>query len=427
MACNEKIIDVQGKKTVLVVGAGLAGLAAAKKLKENGFTVTVIEAQEKAGGRIRTNRTAGLPFDEGASWIHGIKGNPLVDLSKQAGASPVKTDDTLTAFDIDGKKYSDTAYSTAEDDFYGILEKLMKKGDTKKSFEEVYKATYPDLQTNRLYKFLVSAYLTFDTGDLNQLSSLLYYEGELYDDNEMLMTTGYDFIPNYLAQGLDIRLNERVSKISYAEKSATITTDKSSYTADYVLITVPLGVLKKGIIQFQPSLPTSKQAAIEAVGMNVVNKFLLSWDKKFWDDSLYLVYTPEVVDKFNYFVNFNHLNPSVNALLTFTYAEEARKSETKSDEQVIAEIMTHLKAMYGNGVPQPKSFQRTRWSSNPNSYGSYSFTKLGMEMQQFDDLAQEVSNLLFFAGEHTHRDYFSTAHGAYLSGLREADKIIGLQ
>jgi monoamine oxidase len=425
---DEPTVNVEGKKLVLVVGAGIAGLAAAKQLKEAGFQVTVIESQEKVGGRLRTNRSLGIPFDEGASWIHGIKGNPLVDLSTQSGATAIQTDDnSLVAYNVGGQKYSDTTYTKAEDNFYAILETLMKKGAKDVSFETVYKANYPNLVNDKLYKFLVSAYLTFDTGDLDKLSSLYYNEGELYDDDEKLMTDGYDHIPNYLAKDLTILLNERVTKIDYSGSSAKVTTNNGSYEADYVIVTVPLGVLKKNAITFMPTLPTQKQAAINKVGMNCVNKFIFTWDKTFWDDKLYIAYTPEVVDKFNYFINVNQMKPNSHALLTFAYAQFARDTESMTDEQIIEAVMTHLKDMYGKNIPYPKNMQRTKWQSNPNTYGAYSYTALGMEMSQFDDLATEVNNKLFFGGEHTHIEYFSTAHGAYLSGLREATKIIDLQ
>ncbi len=97
-----------------------------------------------------------------------------------------------------------------------------------------------------------------------------------------------------------------------------------------------------------------------------------------------------------------------------------------SDAQMIEDIMAHLRDIYGNDIPNPTNMLRTKWQSNENSFGSYSYTALGTEMQHFDDLAQEINNKVFFAGEHTHRDYFSNAHGAYLSGIREADKIISL-
>lgn len=112
--------------------------------------------------------------------------------------------------------------------------------------------------------------------------------------------------------------------------------------------------------------------------------------------------------------------------MTFAYADYARQTETMSDAQIIDEVMRHLKDIYGNNIPNPTNIVRTKWQNNPNSFGAYSYTAVGTEMQHFDDLAQEINNKLFFAGEHTHIDYFSTAHGAYLSGIREADKIIEL-
>jgi NADPH-dependent 2,4-dienoyl-CoA reductase/sulfur reductase-like enzyme len=86
-------------KSVVVIGGGISGLAAAKKLKEKGFTVIVLEAQEKVGGRIRTDRSLGVAFDEGASWIHGPKGNPITSLASQAGANTFLTsDDSVEVF-----------------------------------------------------------------------------------------------------------------------------------------------------------------------------------------------------------------------------------------------------------------------------------------------------------------------------------------
>ena len=195
--------------------------------------------------------------------------------------------------------------------------------------------------------------------------------------------------------------------------------------ADFVVVTVPLGVLKNNTIAFVPELPVAKRDAIEKIGMNCVNKFLLTWDTAFWDDVQYISYTPEQADRFNYFVNVKKFHPSVNALMTFAYADQARQSEGMSDQEVIDAIMSHLKDIYGADIPAPTHLLRTRWQSNENSFGAYSYTAVGTEMQHFDDLAQDVNGRVFFAGEHTEADYFSTVHGAYLSGIREADKIIG--
>ena len=414
-------------KTVIIVGAGISGLAAAKKLKENGFNVIVLEAQSKVGGRLKTNRSLGVAFDEGASWIHGTAGNPITPLAQQAGMNTAFTDDeSILAYDIGGVLHSDSNFSDTEDKFYTVLETLKNNGSSTKSFETVFNELYPTYCNDRLWKFFLSTYLTFDTGDLNMLSSLLYNEGEEFGGEERISVNGYDTIPSYLAIGLNVQLNQKVTKIDYSNTKILVSHNGTVTEADYVLVTVPLGVLKANKIDFVPSLPNTKQNAIQKVGVNCVNKFLLTWETAFWDDEQYICYTPDIKDKFNYFVNVKKYQPTVNALMTFAYADKARQTENMTDQQIIEEIMTHLRDIYGNNIPYPKNILRTKWQTNEYSYGSYSYTAVGTEMRHFDDLAEEIDDKIFFAGEHTEIDYFSTAHGAYLSGIREADKIIAL-
>ncbi|MEZ5047755.1 MAG: NAD(P)/FAD-dependent oxidoreductase [Chitinophagaceae bacterium] len=427
-ACRKDTINAPNGKSVLVVGAGISGLAAAKKLKEKGFQVTILEAQDKVGGRLRTNRSLGVAFDEGASWIHGINNNPITTLAQQAGMNTFETidDQAYACYDIGGVLINSTIYDTTEADLYTILDSMMNNGSSSQSFETVFNSLYPSQANDRLWQFFLSTYVTFDTGDLNNLSSLLYNEGEEFSGVEKIATNGYDTIANYLANGLDIKLNQRVSKIDYSNTKVKITHNGTETETDYVLVTVPLGVLKSGSIQFIPTLPTPKQTAIQNIGMNCVNKFLLTWNTAFWDNTQYICYTPSIKDKFNYYVNVNKYNPNANALMTFAYANYARQTENMTDVQIIDEIMLHLKDIYGNNIPNPTNMLRTKWQNNENSFGSYSYTAVSTEMHHFDDIAEEINDKLFFAGEHTHIDYFSTAHGAYLSGIREANKIIAL-
>lgn len=414
-------------KTVIVIGAGISGLAAAKQLKAEGFNVIVLEAQDKIGGRLRTDRSLGVAFDEGASWIHGINGNPITMLAAQAGMDTFETvDESRVSYDIGGVLRSAATYDNTETELYSILNTMMNSGNANQSFETVFNNLYPSKANDRLWQFFLSTYVTFDTGDLNQLSSLLYNEGEEFSGVEKIATNGYDTIPNYLANGLNVQLNQRVTKIDYTDAKIKITHNGNISEADYVIVTVPLGVLKANKIQFTPALPNDKQLAIDKIGMNCVNKFLLTWNTAFWDDVQYISYTPVSKDKFNYFVNVKKFNPSVNALMTFAYADYARQTETMTDTQIIGEVMSHLKDIYGTSIPNPTNLVRTKWQTNENAFGAYSYTAVSTEMKHFEDLAATINNKLFFAGEHTEVDYFSTAHGAYLSGLREANKIIDL-
>lgn len=415
-------------KSIIIIGAGISGLTAAKKLQGKGFNVTVLEAQDRVGGRLRTNRSLGVSFDEGASWIHGIDKNPITSLAHEAGMTTFITidDQSKKSYDLGGFLRSEANFQKTEDEFYKILDSLMKNGNTSQSFEVVFNKLYPEKANDRLWKFFLSTYLTFDCGDLDKLSSLIYNEGEEFGGVEKIATNGYDNIATYLAKNLNILLNQRVIAIDYSNSKIKVNHNGGLSEADFVLVTVPLGILKANKIQFNPSLPAAKQTAIEKVGMNCVNKFLLTWETAFWDDTQYISYTPETRDKFNYFVNIKKINPTLNALMTFAYADYARKTETMTDSEVINDIMTHLKDIYGKNIPNPTHLLRTKWQSNENSFGAYSYTAVGTEMKHFDDLASTVNKKLFFAGEHTNADYYSTVHGAYMSGIREADKIIDL-
>jgi monoamine oxidase len=247
-----------------------------------------------------------------------------------------------------------------------------------------------------------------------------------YSGEDVIITNGYDKVTDFLATGLDVRLNTRVSSINYTNAKANITANGNNIEADFVIVSVPLGVLKNNSIAFTPALPTNKTNAISNTNIGNVNKFLLVWNTPFWDTNLqYIGYTTETKGKFNYFLNIKKFTPS-NGLMTFAFGDYATVTESMTDSQIIAEIMLNLKNIYGNSIPNPTNFLRTKWGQNINSFGAYSYPTNGSTSADFDTLADEINNKVFFAGEHTERDYRGTVHGAYLSGIREADKIIDL-
>jgi len=413
-------------KTVVVIGGGISGLAAAKKLKQKGFTIIVLEAQEKVGGRMRTDRSLGVAFDEGASWIHGPNGNPITNLASQSGANTFQTsDDNIKVYDTNGTSYTDTVLTTSENQFESTLNAVRSTGTQTQSFQTVFNSLYPTQANDRLWKYMLSAFLEFNTGgDISKLSSKFFDDDEEYSGADVIITNGYDKVTDFLATGLDIRLNTRVSSINYSDAKVNITANGNNIDADYVVVSVPLGVLKNNAITFTPSLPTNKINAISNTNIGNLNKFLLVWNSPFWDTNLqYIGYTPDTKGKFNYFLNIKKFTQA-NGLMTFAFGDYATVTESMTDSQVINEIMLNLKSIYGNNIPNPTNFLRTKWGQNINSFGAYSYATNGSTSADFDTLANEVNNKIFFAGEHTQREYRGTVHGAYLSGIREADKII---
>ncbi len=426
--CGREDKVVPNGKTVIVVGAGIAGLAAAERLKSKGFTVIVLESQDRIGGRLRTDRTLGIAFDEGASWIHGPKGNPITQLAKAAGADTFLTDDESTrVYDINGNAYTDSALENAESQFAKALDDVRNAGNWQQSFGAVFQMLYHTQFNQRLWRYMLSAYLEFNTGaDISVLSSLYFDDDEEFSGSDVIITNGYDKITDYLAREIDVRLGKWVSSIDYFGDKVLARTSSETFEANYVIVTVPLGILQSKSLSFSPDLPAEKAAAIKRLKMGNVNKFLLLWDNAFWNTDLqYIGYTAETKGKFNYYLNVRKFT-NANALMTFAFGDYATLTESMSDSQVVDEIMQHLRTIHGSNTPAPTRLLRTRWGENIHTFGAYSFVASGATSSDFDTLATPVNSKVFFAGEHTHRAYRGTVHGAYLSGIREANRIIDL-
>lgn len=416
--------DVTERVDVVVVGAGIAGLTAARDLSAAGKSVVVLEASPRIGGRLRTDRRLGIPFDLGASWIHGVEGNPITDLAVEADTPTIVLDlDDVAVFDEGGERRTIEEFEAAGAAYERLLDSVREEGSHGVSFAAVQRRVRPDWYDDRLRAFFTSTYLTFDNGDLEQLSSTLLDAGKEYGGDDAIVADGYDRIAELLVGGLDVRTETPVGSIDASGADVVVTAGGQQFVAGDVVVAVPLGVLKAATIEFVPTLPPKHLAAIDGIGFNAVNKFLLVWDQTFWDDNDVLVYTPSRGDVFNWFVNVNALHPEAHALMTFAYGDEARAAEEASDAAVLELAMTHLRDMYGDDVPEPKAMLRSRWVGDPWTRGAYSFTSVTTEMGHFDDIAAPVG-ALHFAGEHTSREYFSTVHGAYHSGRRAAAEIL---
>ncbi len=421
---------------VVIVGAGVSGLKAASDLANAGMQVLVLEAQDRVGGRTRTNRSLEIPFDEGASWIHGGgNNNPIAQIAAAAGLeSAVTDDDNVELYDADGNSIADTTQGTYYELFFSATEQVRAAGTVEQSFQSVYES-FPFEQLNaqpELRDYMLSAYLEFDVGgDINTISSSQFDDDEAFGGPELLITNGYDKLSSYLLERgeFEVKLNQRVAQIDYAEDISRVTTQSGeSYLANHVVVTVPLGVLKNQSIGFNPPLPESHQQAIERMHMGNVNKFLLIWentDEPFWDiNAHYIGYTGASKGLFNYFLNLRAtVGPQANALMTFAFGDQADQTESMSDQEVVDAVMSNLRGIYGDDAIAPNQVLRTRWRANANSFGAYSFAGKGSPTSDFNILTEVVDQKLYFAGEHTNRAYRGTVHGAHLSGERVAEQI----
>ncbi len=404
---------------VVVVGAGMAGLAAARRLADEGVRITVLEARERIGGRVRTDATLGVPIDLGAAWIHGTDGNPLVGLAAEAGAETVPMDfNDVRLLDADGPVDAEAVEAALVFCATAIerMEALSGDADDTASLADVLPGV-ADLDDALIAWAVRSIVVTDYAADPAQLSLAWFgYGGEFAGPN-LIFPGGYAQLVRHLARGLTVRLGTEVTRIAYDSAQVHVATSLGPVVADRVIVTVPLGVLKAEAIEFDPPLPGAKRAAIERLGFGLVNKVVLKFDEPFWPESSSMFGLVGEGLPVNDLVN-GLVFAGVPLLVGLRGGDAARTREALSDRDAVAEVVAAL------GAPEPTGAVITRWAADPYARGSYSFLAVGSSPDDQRALAAPVGERLMFAGEATDPEFSATVHGAYLSGVREARRII---
>lgn len=421
---------------IVVIGAGMAGLGAARKLADAGKGVIIIEARDRIGGRLWTsNKWADVPLDMGATWIHGDgAANPVANLALKAGARTSTTSfDRNSVYLADGSRAANSEIERIDSARRQIRQTLSNYQDQRvdQSLQQVvYQGMgYPDrsgAERERIDYLLNTTYEHESSGAAQDLSALWFDDDSRFEGAERLFLDGYNVLNQYLASGLEIRLNHVVSAIHYDQNGAIISTSRGEVRASRVIVTLPLGVLQAGAVNFDPPLPEAKQQAIRSLGMGVLNKCYLRFERPFWDvDADWINYVPPP-PRNGAWAEWLSLTRTTGkpVLLGFNAARFGSHIEAWSDTEIVADAMQTLRTMYGSAIPAPIDWQITRWGSDPYARGAYSYNKLGATPAMRDDLASNVGSTLLFAGEATERKYFQTVHGAYLSGQRAANSIL---
>ncbi len=426
---------------ILVVGAGIAGLAAAHRLAEAGARVTVLEARNRIGGRIWTDRSwDGRPVDLGAQWIVRANGNPIAQLAQMWQVVTTRTDwGAIKLYASEGlRKHELPAlreYGQLEQRLAQVLAKVrafrearLREGQPDTSLRAGVDHVIAAMSLSAEQKSLLEYILTTDieheyAADLSSLSLYAWDQDGWLEGDEVLFPGGYDQIVTQLAHGLDIRTGHVAQRVTSDRNGVTVTTNHGEAHGSHVILTLPLGVLQQRAIEIIPELPKHTQEALDRLKMGVLNKVYLRFPRVCWQEEVdVLGCVTRRRGEWVWFINmYKYTNAPV--LLGLNAGTYARRLEALPDASVAALAMRALREHLSPGLPQAEAVHVTRWASDPYALGSYSYIPPGASGDDYDILAEPVHDRLFLAGEATWRQHPGTVHGAYLSGVRAAQLI----
>nr|AIN75609.1 flowering locus D-b [Dimocarpus longan] len=429
---------------VVIIGAGLAGLAAARPLLRLGFRVTVLEGRKRAGGRVYTKKMEtgegkrmSAWADLGGSVLTGTLGNPLGILAKQLGCSLYKVGDKCPLFGLDGKPVDKDLDNKVEADFNRLLDKASRLrqlmgdaamdvslGSALETFSDNVNA-----ETIQFYNWHLANLEYANASLLSKLSLAFWDQDDPFDmgGDHCFLPGGNGRLVQVLAENVPILYERTVHSIRYGSDGVQVVAGSQVYEGDMVLCTVPLGVLKSGSIKFVPELPQRKIDSIKRLGYGLLNKVAMLFPHVFWgtDFDTFGHLNDDPSRRGEFFLFYSYASVAGGPLLIALVAGEAAYNfENMPPPEAVAKVLKILRAIYepqGITVPDPVQTVCTRWGSDPFTLGSYSNVAVGASGDDYDIMAESVGDgRLFFAGEATTRRYPATMHGAFLSGLREA-------
>lgn len=420
--------------TVVVVGAGVAGIVAADRLRRWGYTVRVLEARHRVGGRVHTWRGwPDAPLDLGASWIHGYAaGNPITPIAHRAGARLVASSYDSGQVRIDPRLRVDGARPHTER-WARIVEEALGRAARRphdQSLARAVRRRVAGLQLDQVERaelafYLNASYTTEWGADPRTLSARTVDAGREYGrtGDDAFFPDGYDRVVTYLARHLSVDLGVVVRRVVLRRDGVRVETGAGAIDAWAVVVTVPLGVLKHEGIVFAPDLPDRHQLAIDRLGMGVLSKTSLLFDKPFWPVGVdWQEYLGPRHGAWAEWFSLAKAGPPV--LVAFHGGHRARTIERAEAGDVRREAMQALRVMFGHGIPEPLAVKTTTWSRDPFAHGSYSTNAVGSTRADRVALGRPVAGRIFFAGEATEPDYSSTVHGAFRTGRRVARQVL---
>jgi monoamine oxidase len=401
---------------VVVVGAGAAGIGAAMRLAAARVSFAVFEARDRVGGRAYTIANAPFPLDLGCGWLHSADRNPWTQIAAEAG---FKIDRTLPAW---GTQSFDLGFSAEDQDAFALASRR---------FHDRFEAIGPNdadcsaaelLEPDCRFNPLLNAVSSYVNGvELNLVSA---QDSNRYADSGVnwRVAEGYGTVIAAQAAGLPIRLGCPVTLIDHRGKRLAIETALGTVTADAVILTVPTPVIAAQGIRFRPEL-TDKAAAASVLPLGLADKLVMAVEApELLPMEGHLIGNPNRTATGSY-----HLRPFGRPLVEgFFGGRLAHELEAAGPGAFFDFAVAELIELFGSGIcAHVRPLVETGWGRDPLARGSYSHALPG-HADARAMLATPLDGRVFFAGEACSPHDFTTAHGAYQTGIEAADEAIAL-
>ena len=418
---------------VIVVGAGMAGLTAARSLAEAGLKVLVVEANDRIGGRIWTRHVGDEAIELGAEFIHG-RPPELWALIKEAGLETYQREGTQICFE-DGT-LSDC--SGMMDEVFEPLEKLKKfKGEDINFAEYLNREQIPMGERSPMIAYVEG----FNAADHREISAAsLGVQQKAEDasegDHSYCLRDGYDQLPRYLSEritelGGKVLTGTPVQEIRWQQGWVKIVSEPWSFNAPRVVITLPLAVLRNRSVQIEP-LPSHILEAAERLRMGQVRRFTLLFAEKFWEG----ISPQPAVREMSFLFAFTEMppvwwtpHPEMSHTITGWIGGPRSVALTGVDTKILADkACTTLGRIFGLRKERIQELLKGcythDWQHDRYALGAYSYVATG-GLDASKQMTEPVADTLFFAGEHTDvTGHWGTVHAAMRSGLRAAEQIL---
>ncbi|MEH6631334.1 MAG: NAD(P)/FAD-dependent oxidoreductase [Halopseudomonas aestusnigri] len=418
---------------VIVVGAGIAGVASARKLMMHGVSVLVLEARDRIGGRAYTESdTFGVPYDHGCAWLHSADVNPLSTLIKDTPGFDIFDHGALeTQFYCSGRKASPEDYASAEKSEDALYDDLWAYDAEAGGDISIHDLRPPKNEWDLLAQLRKGE---FEAGQKTQDLSVIDYQTQHESGTEWL-------VPQGLAAGIfkalgevPVKLNTPVNKINWGGKAVIIETDQGNISCKAVVITVPTEIIADETLKFEPCLPADKVEAFSQLPMGVLDKITLQFKDEFnsllsdlHTTTAYIRDQSDQGDVGSGMWRDHLIRPFGQALDTmFVGGQFARDltAEKDADRLAFDLALNSLSDVFGADVK--KLFvggHFTKWHADPWARGGYAYSNIGHNHKR-ETARLPVEGRLFFAGEALHGKWASMAPGAYLTGRQAAEEVL---